>query len=91
MTKPRITTAQAAQVARKKLPLRTESAIRSRLKAFTDDLAEAYLLGAEEAQREIVARFEAFRTAAPAPSDAELAVRLLRAADTAEAKEPTDG
>jgi hypothetical protein len=47
---------KAVRIASKKLPLRSDKAIRANLEFVTDDLAEAYRIGAEEAQREIVLR-----------------------------------
>jgi hypothetical protein len=47
---------KAIRAAAKKLPLRSDKVIRQNLEFVTDDLAEAYRIGAEEAQREIVIR-----------------------------------
>ena len=54
----RITKAQAIRAARAKLPLRGDKALQANLEMFCDSLAEAYRVGAEEAQHVIAVRIE---------------------------------
>lgn len=71
----RITKKQALRAARAKLPIRGDKALQANLDLVIGGscqrctagkaLAEAYRIGAEEAQREIVARIESIKTKEP--------------------------
>ena len=52
----KISAARAIQAASKKLPILGDKKLNEELEWAADDLAEAYRIGAEEAQGEIVAR-----------------------------------
>lgn len=59
MTKPeRITKAQAIRAVRAKLPIVGNKELEQNLECMTGSLAEAYRIGAEEAQFEIARRVE---------------------------------
>lgn len=49
----------AVRAASKRLPINPDRKLNERLDYFCGDFAEAYRIGAEEAQREIVARLNA--------------------------------
>lgn len=53
---------KALRAASRKLPYKSDKAIKENLSFFCDDLAHAYRVGAEEAQREIVNRLIAVGT-----------------------------
>ncbi len=53
----------AVRVAKLKLPIKTDRQLNDILQHAADDLAEAYRIGAEEAQGEIVGRLRALATA----------------------------
>jgi hypothetical protein len=57
----RITKMQALRAARARLPLRGDKAINENLSWFADSLAEAYRVGAAEAQQEIVRRIASIK------------------------------
>ena len=58
----RVLLSKALRAASKRLPLLGDRWLRGNLAVFTNDLAEAYKLGAEEAQTEIVARLRRLST-----------------------------
>lgn len=55
----RITKGQALRAARARLPILGDKALQQNLECITDSLAEAYRIGAEEAQQLIVRRIDA--------------------------------
>lgn len=64
-----ITIRRAAQIAAKKLPLKSEKRIAEACDMAGFTLAEAYKAGAEEAQHEILTRFNVLLMRAAAPSN----------------------
>lgn len=62
----RITKSQVLRAARAKLPIRGDKALQANLEMFCGSLAEAYRVGAEEAQFEIARRIDAIATKAGA-------------------------
>lgn len=54
---------KAIRIAGKKLPFKSAKQTNEMLEMFVGDFAEAYRVGAEEAQREIVARLVELRQA----------------------------
>lgn len=65
-----ISAVQAIRAASKRLPFRSEKAAQSYLEYAADSLAEAYRIGAEEAQGEIVRRLKILCLPAAAPPPA---------------------
>ena len=55
----KITVKRAVQLASRKIHLQTDKRIEENLSHFCGSMAEAYRIGAEEAQRAIVSRFRA--------------------------------
>lgn len=66
---PAVRLADAVKAAKKRLPIKPTRALNQILDFAAGDKAEAYRLGAEEAQREIVTRLSAL-TSAPADGSA---------------------
>lgn len=64
---PKVSKAAMLKAASKKLPIKGDKALREELQWFTDDVAEAYRVGAEAAQSEIVARLHRLATTEPTP------------------------
>ncbi len=57
---------KAIQVAKKRMPFKSAKQQNAMLEFAADDLAEAYRIGAEEAQQEILVRLAELLPAAPA-------------------------
>lgn len=75
---------KAIRAAGKKLPLRPEKARNAMLEYAADDKAEAYQIGAEEAQGEILSRLHAIRLALEPTTPAPVGhLEKQRDADTA--------
>jgi hypothetical protein len=62
MAAERVLRSAALRAARKALPIRGDRALNAALEFAAGDLAEAYRIGAEEAQGQIVARLRALPT-----------------------------
>jgi hypothetical protein len=59
---------KAIRAVERKLPFRSEKARNEMLSYAAGDMAEAYLIGAEEAQGEFLARLQSIRRALQPPS-----------------------
>jgi hypothetical protein len=60
-----VSKAKALRAARAKLPLRGDKALQANLEMFCGSFADAYRIGADEAQREVARRIEALQAARP--------------------------
>lgn len=59
MNAPTVSRAKVMLAATKRLPLKTEGTIQKMLEFAAGSLAEAYVIGADEAQSEIIRRLQA--------------------------------
>lgn len=62
---------KAIRAVKRKLPFRSEKARNEMLSYAANDMAEAYLIGAEEAQGEFLSRLQSIRRAIQAPQEAK--------------------
>lgn len=78
---------KAIRAVERKLPFKSPKARNEMLSYAADDMAEAYLIGAEEAQGEFLARLQSIRRTINAGADLSRSVPFTRTASSQEVRE----